>query len=198
MIEAIVFDMGGVFFHPSPGQCCEVLAQHLVTEDDLKSLEDLPELDAYKRGFLDEDTFVRATKPFLPQVEDPRKLFRALALARELNQDLVKLTAELKTHYRIAALSNSDSFLEERIDTFGIGHYFEFVINSYRVQMAKPDSRIFHYLIDKISLEPHQILFVDDLTSNIRVARQLGLHGHVFTTTEGLRRDMAAYGLLEV
>ena len=197
MIEAIIFDMGGVFFQKSQILRTAVLDQYQVSEDWINQIKLLPAYHLYKQGLLSQDDFMREVGPHLPpgagHAED---LFRDLSMARDLNQALVDLAASLRTRYRIAVLSNSDSFLEERIERFGIADLFEFVINSYRVRMRKPDQRIFQHLLNRIELDPEQILFVDDKPSNVSVARELGLYGHVFSSTTGLNQDLREHGLL--
>ena len=197
VIEAIVFDMGGVFFKKSETLRNRVFKEYRLSEDWLEEIKRLPSYHAYKEGQISQDDFMSQVDALLtPGREPAQNLFRDLSLARELNQRLVALTQRLGSRYRTAVLSNSDSFLEERLQYFGVWDLFEFVINSYRVRMRKPDPRIFHHLLYKIALEPEKILFIDDKASNVIVAQDLGMHGHVFSNNADLTRHLAKEGIL--
>lgn len=197
MIHLVVFDIGGVFFNQPPLVRSEVLTRYRITEEDLARLKHHPVYRTYKQGLLSRQGFLEQIGPVLPStVEQPEELFRDLSFCRVLNEKLVEMTSSLRERYRVGVLSNSDSFLEERLQHFGIDHLFEFVVNSYRVQLRKPDPRIFLHLLEQTGMHPRHILFVDDKIANVQAARTLGLHGHVFRTVDALRTDMAAYGLL--
>lgn len=198
MIDAVVFDMGGVFFETDPEAHAQVLAQHGLAAADLYRLRHLPVYKTYKAGEVDAATLAAELNPHMPgPAPDAEGLFRDLAMARVLNGELVGVAEKLRRTRRVAVLSNSDSFLEERIERFGIMDLFEFVINSYWVRMRKPEPRIFHHLLARIAVAPSRILFVDDKAANIRTARECGLHGHVFRDNEGLMEDLAAWSLLD-
>lgn len=196
MIEAIVFDIGGVFFEKADPLRNQVLEQYQISEEWLARVRQMPAYKEYKDGYMTRDDFMSHVDPMLrPGVGRATDLFRALSLARDLNRDLVNLTHRLKTRYRVAVLSNSDSFLEERLQHFGVWDLFEFVINSYRVRLRKPDPRIFEHLLDRIELEPGKILFIDDKVANVSVARDLGMHGHVFSNNADLTQHLAMAGI---
>ena len=197
MIQAIVFDIGGVFFEKSDALRTRVLKHYHISEDWLEKIKQTASYQVYKEGQMTQQEFMSQVDALLMPGTGPAKdLFRDLSLARELNQRLVDLTQRLGIRYRIAVLSNSDSFLEERLQYFGVWDLFEFVINSYRVRMRKPDPRIFQHLVHKIALEPEKILFVDDKAANVTVAQNLGMHGHVFSNNADLTQALATLGIL--
>ena len=196
VIQAIVFDIGGVFFEKSDALRTRVFTHYHISEDWLEKIRQTALYQIYQEGQMTQEDFMNYVDAWLTPGTGPAKdLFRDLSLARQLNQRLVDLTRRLRTRYRIAVLSNSDSFLEERLQYFGVWDLFEFVINSYRVRMRKPDPRIFQHLLHKIALEPENILFVDDKAANVTVAENLGMHGHVFSNTVDFTRHLAMEGI---
>ena len=74
--------------------------------------------------------------------------------------------------------------------------WFEGVVVSGRVKLAKPDPAIFRYLLDTYGLAARDILFVDDHEPNIVAARSLGMATHHFRFAADLRADLVARGLL--
>lgn len=57
---------------------------------------------------------------------------------------------------------------------------FDGLVFSGEVKMAKPDVRIFRYLLDTYSLDPKDCIFIDDAPSNINGAENVGIEGYLF------------------
>jgi 2-haloacid dehalogenase len=70
------------------------------------------------------------------------------------------------------------------------------VVISGEVKAVKPDPRIYQILLRRSHIDPRRAVFIDDAVANIETARQLGLHGVVFTGAEALRRALSALRLL--
>ena len=198
MTKAIIFDIGGVFFTKSETMRRQVLDRYGVTETWLQQLRTRPEYALYKQGQLSYETYLASVDPLLPTggAGSSEDLFWALSLARNLNSGLVDIARILKAQYRVAVLSNSDSFLERRLRHMGVWNLFEFVINSYRVKLRKPDPRIFQLLMDRLALKPQEVIFVDDKESNIAAAQAMGINGHVFSANQELEDWLSAQGVV--
>jgi putative hydrolase of the HAD superfamily len=52
--------------------------------------------------------------------------------------------------------------------------YFDHVFNSYHLGKGKRDPTLFHDIAARLGLEPAEILFVDDLKSNVECAQSAG------------------------
>ena len=63
----------------------------------------------------------------------------------------------------LAVISNNDGKTEEKCEELGIREYFQFIADSTKLAMAKPDSRIFHFVLDKLGLSPDEVIHVGDL-----------------------------------
>lgn len=92
---------------------------------------------------------------------------------------------------KVIAVSNADDQLEDRLTEFGVIDLFDYVINSARVGLAKPDPRIYRLALTKADTSPEQCLFVDDKARNIEPAAALGMKTWVYsgfdTFTEAVR-----------
>jgi 2-haloacid dehalogenase len=70
------------------------------------------------------------------------------------------------------------------------------VVISGEVKAIKPDPRIYRVLLGGCGIDPRRALFVDDVVANVETARQLGLHGIVFTGPGALRQELVELRLL--
>jgi 2-haloacid dehalogenase len=70
------------------------------------------------------------------------------------------------------------------------------VVISGEIKAIKPDPRIYQVLLGGCRIDPRRAVFVDDAVANVETARQLGLHGIVFTGPGTLRRELAELRLL--
>ena len=87
------------------------------------------------------------------------------SLASQLYQHGVK-TGILSNVWRIAAMV-----------VYFLRDYrgFDPVILSYKVRVRKPDIKIYQIAVQKLDLEPKEVLFVDNLAANITAAKKFGM-----------------------
>jgi 2-haloacid dehalogenase len=111
----------------------------------------------------------------------------------------VAVLAELRAAgVPLYALSNwsAETFRLTR-GRFPFLEWFDGLVVSGEEGVTKPDRRIFELLIERFGLVPAATLFVDDSAANVTAARDLGLDAVRFRDAAGLRRDLAARGLLD-
>jgi 2-haloacid dehalogenase len=115
------------------------------------------------------------------------------------HEDSVAVLRELHEHrVPIYALSNwSAEKFPHAEELYEWLDWFDGVVVSGRVKLAKPDPAIFRYLFETYRLEPRDVLFVDDYEPNIVAARELGMATHHFRDAARLRADLVTHGLLE-
>ncbi|KAM5308201.1 bifunctional epoxide hydrolase 2 [Glossophaga mutica] len=53
--------------------------------------------------------------------------------------------------------------------------HFDLLIESCRIGMAKPDPQIYKFVLDTLKASPSEVVFLDDLGSNLKPARDLGM-----------------------
>lgn len=69
-------------------------------------------------------------------------------------------------------------WLDERDRFF---QYFDHIYNSYHLGKGKRDPSLFHDIAARLALPPAEILFVDDLQSNVERAREAGWQAVQYT-----------------
>lgn len=75
----------------------------------------------------------------------------------------------------VAVLSNMNPLGGWGIRTLGLYRGFAPVILSYQEGVRKPDPRIYQIAIKKLGVKPSEILFIDNLVENVRVAQAAGI-----------------------
>lgn len=110
----------------------------------------------------------------------------------------VEVLDELRaTGVRLLALTNWSA------ETFSIARHrypflewFDAIVVSGEIRLAKPDPQIFQHLLERHDLDPTRTVFIDDSASNVEAAARLGMIGIRFEGAAGLRRDLVRLGLL--
>lgn len=64
-------------------------------------------------------------------------------------------------------------------------------------RLIKPDPKFFKLLESRHAVVPARAIFVDDLTKNTQVAKDLGYQVHVFENASRLRADLQARNILD-
>jgi putative hydrolase of the HAD superfamily len=75
-----------------------------------------------------------------------------------------------------------------------LDRWFDVVVVSYEVGLAKPDRRIFELCLSRLGAQPGETLFVDDREDNVAAAERLGLRAFLFTGDDAARRLADAVG----
>lgn len=84
-----------------------------------------------------------------------------------------------KDGYRMGIISNAghDEDVQQLVKTFGIAHYFDFILTSAACSYRKPHPRIFEIALSKWYFLPAEAVMVgDNLDADIRGAQHVGLH----------------------
>jgi putative hydrolase of the HAD superfamily len=85
--------------------------------------------------------------------------------------------ASTKEKYRLAVISNSDGRMAERLETVGLGEFFERVIDSGNVGHEKPAPQIFQAALAAMSVAAERAVYVGDIYSiDYLGAHNVGMH----------------------
>lgn len=107
--------------------------------------------------------------------------------------DFVK---SLKGKYKLGMISNQiEDWLEGEIKKHKLDKLFEVIVTSYHSKKAKPDSMIFHELLEKLEVKPEETVFIDDQEKNIIVAEKLGFKPILFENLTKLKQNLEKLGV---
>jgi putative hydrolase of the HAD superfamily len=105
--------------------------------------------------------------------------------------EMRSLIASLHPDYRLGILSNWDDGLEEILeDKLDVAQYFDAVLNSHRIGVAKPEEEAFREALRRLQASPDEVLFIDDLRRNTEAASKLGFHTHHYRNFPTLANEL--------
>ncbi len=122
----------------------------------------------------------------LPETDAAIAEFRAEFFGGdEVDYEMIAEIDSLRPKYKTALLSNAwddlRGMLEEK---WQIAYAFDHLTISAEVGIAKPDTGIYTFTLEKLGVAPEEAIFVDDFIENIAAARKLGMHGIHFQEKE--------------
>lgn len=114
----------------------------------------------------------------------------------ELMPGIPELLAKLHGRYQLAILSNAAPNMEHRIGVLcGLSKWFDPIISSATIGIAKPDRRAYEHTLQAIGRRPEECFFVDDTKANVEAAEAMGIRGYHFGDTPGLIAALRAQGV---
>jgi putative hydrolase of the HAD superfamily len=66
---------------------------------------------------------------------------------------------------KLAVVSNADGNVERDAKDFGLAQFFDTIVDSHVVGVAKPDPRIFHIALERLGVTPQEARFAGDIYS---------------------------------
>jgi putative hydrolase of the HAD superfamily len=187
---AILFDAGGVLLLPGGAQVSAMFADAGIGLEASRCRDAWSDAlaDADQRGDLDQASVIDGWVRHAGTPPESRARAR-IALSEELRRTRVawhepvdgahETLAALQSHgMRLACISNSDGTVEHELEILGLAQYFEFIIDSAVVGIAKPDPEIFRLAIDRMSnLAPDECVYVGDtIHFDVKPATHAGLY----------------------
>ena len=201
MIKTIFFDIGGVLIDIHPERTYQYLSDSADVEVSMVK-ESFPwdAHDQYERGIMNNEDWFITYKESLPQ---PCCLKRSdfwnawkLLLGEEKNT--VNILEALNKQYSIWLLSNTNpKHIQDEIEK---RYLFPSLVNgavySYDVGFRKPEKEIYEIAMQRANTKPQECLFIDDLLENIQAAKQIGIEGIHFRSSEQLKQDLVHLGII--
>lgn len=149
-----------------------------------------------ENGKIDADTFCRkmAEASGREHVSWEEAQHCWLGFLRDVPVERLHYLLELKKHYHVCLLSNTNPFMmsftrSSKFSSDGkpISFYFDTLFCSYEMKAYKPDSEIFIKVLDTDKMIADETLFLDDSMKNIVAAQRLGLQTLYVKTNEDWR-----------
>lgn len=107
-----------------------------------------------------------------------------------LNRELLDIIKNIKPNYKIAILSNaSQEMIEEALKQNGVRELFDAIITSSKTGLVKPQPEIFELALTELGVIAQEALFIDDSSSNVTAAKELGLNSILYKGLEDLQGE---------
>lgn len=101
-------------------------------------------------------------------------------------QQTMDLIAELKPDYKLAMLTNVGSryALDQRFKPGELDELFEVIVASGEVGWEKPAPEIYTMTVDKLAVEPHECLFIDDIEQFAKAGEGIGMQSYTYVNNQ--------------
>ncbi len=198
MIKAVVFDLGGVVFQNGTKLFLEELSkQYNLGHEFVNSVVNGKAGDMYREGKITRDEFWERVSKELGIIVNIDELESAWINKYTLIEETKEIIDELKKEYRLFYLSDN---VRERVQQINTKHnfieWFEGGIFSHEVGVRKPHPDVYKAAIQKIGVDPSEIVFIDDKEKNLKPADELGMNALLFSTPHQLREDLIKLGVI--
>ncbi len=183
MIEAVLFDYGGVVLHEDPADYDRIGGRHGFPPGILWTLaHSIPEYLPSRIGQLSAEEFLDAMRRHLAGFAPAGRVDATLAAIAAHYADQPPVRPEmrivleaLRPRVRLGLLSNATRGSTARLQANGVGDLFDVLLCSGDIGLAKPDPAAFALALERLGVRAERCLFVDDVAENVRVAQRLGL-----------------------
>ena len=107
-------------------------------------------------------------------IDEFKRLYEEELSSVKYYKEVVNFAHSLKNRCKIAILSNLMPFDKKRIDNQYDLDEFDYVYLSFEIGLKKPDKQIYEYVLNDLKIDANDILFIDDDTYNISMAKECG------------------------
>jgi glucose-1-phosphatase len=195
-IKNIIFDLGGVLIDLDINKTYLELEKLL----DVKAEEIYPKyqsyFDEYEKGELITENFLWKLQNISKNVPESPELIKAWnAMILGWVEEKLKFLYEIKNNYNIYLLSNTNELhihhvrknlkKHQGIQNFET-EFFKKAYYSHELNMRKPSTAIYEYVVKDSNLATEETLFIDDNLDNVIAAKSIGLFVHHHKTNASI------------
>jgi glucose-1-phosphatase len=185
-VKNIILDLGGVIFDVSYHAAAEAYVKLGIKNFDKLFSQKKQEhfFDDYEKGIISDEKFrEEIRKHILNPVADGEIDAAWNALLFTIPPERMKFVQSLKDQYSLFLLSNTNGIhlkavkeiLEKDFGKNVLENAFEKMYFSCELNMRKPDTEIFNFVLEENNLKREDTIFIDDSIQHVEGARQAGL-----------------------
>jgi putative hydrolase of the HAD superfamily len=186
MVEAVIFDFGGVLTTSPFEAFARFEREHKLPADIIRRTNAANHLDnawarferaevdieAFDQLFADESRALGAEvrgKDVLP------------LLAGDLRPEMVEALKRIGENFKTGCITNNlpanaiGSAAGRRLYIAEVMALFDHVIESAKIGLRKPDPRIYQMMVETLQVDPNNCVYLDDLGINLKPARAMGM-----------------------
>lgn len=182
MIRALIFDCFGVLYRDNLSMLYDA-----VPLESHPAMQDI--IHATDHGFLSRDEYYEKIAELAGiTTADVQKIEQR---QHQRDESMIAYTQTFKPEYKIGLLSNIDSgSMEKLFPEPQRSELFDVFVISGDIGIAKPTLEIFEIAATRLGLRPEECVMIDDLPKNVDAAKQVGMHGILFTTQYNLEQEL--------
>src|SRR5271169_220159 len=186
MFEAVVWDFGGVLTSSPFEAIARFEAERGLPDDIIRRTNATNHLEnawaKFERAEVDIEAFDRlfATESRALGAEVRGKDVLPL-LAGDLRPEMVEALKRVKAKFKTGCIANNlpanaiGSASGRTLYMAEVMVLFDYVIESAKIGLRKPDARIYQMMVETLKVNPKNCVYLDDLGVNLKPARELGM-----------------------
>lgn len=158
--------------------------------------------DRWERGKITLQEYLAETVFYRPRSFSLQEFFGQMRNASQvLHPEMIQLLRTFRKQRTgpqdagIYLLSNeSRELMEYRIPSFGLRGLFDAYVVSAYIGLRKPEAAFYRCTLELSQREPEECVFIDDREENVNAARECGIRGIRFETSQQVIADLADLG----
>ena len=196
MIEAIIFDVGGVYMQGSFIEFMNKSYKILGIPGEFKTDSIVTFDDDYNKGLINAEECFRKVFGVEISEENMNAIFGLWTNTWKPETQMLSYVKALQRKYVTAVLSNSDPVNSEKYTKEGWYDPFDYLVLSHEVQINKPDPEIYKIILDKVGVPASECVFIDDIQENLDVAsKTFGMKTILYQSFEQMIRELMLLGV---
>jgi putative hydrolase of the HAD superfamily len=206
-IEAVIFDFGGVLTSSPFEAFTRFETERGLPIDIIRRTNAANHLEnawaKFERAEVDIDTFdhLFATESLALGAEVRGRDVLPL-LQGDLRPEMVEALKRIKAQFKTGCITNNlpanaiGSMTGRSLYVAEVMVLFDYVIESAKIGLRKPDPRIYQLMVETLKVDPKNCVYLDDLGVNLKPAREMGMTTIKVTSgTQAIAELEAATGL---
>lgn len=181
MINTLIFDFGDVFINlDKKGAMDNALKIFNLVDFEKDMINANVE---YEIGKLSTEKFFSFYTHKFPHLTEYEVIDAWNYIIKDFPEHRLKFIQDLakEKKYKLILLSNTNAshidFIKENVEFFNdFKNCFDAFYLSHEINLRKPGTTIFDFVIDKNNLNPENCLFIDDTKENTDTASKMGFH----------------------
>jgi putative hydrolase of the HAD superfamily len=191
MIRGVIFDIGGVIIRTPQKEYYSYLSgisgkSTVKVQEIIKS-----RLPSFEAGKITLDKFSAEISKSLGIRKNEFRWIEFYKERVKVNESVVRLASILHKKHITGYLTNVDRNRHAFTVKLFPKNIFDYKFTSFRIGCLKPDPKIYEYVLKKISLDPEELLLIDNEMQNIRSARKLGINAVQFKNVKLLKYKLS-------
>jgi putative hydrolase of the HAD superfamily len=186
MIEAVIWDFGGVFTSSPFEAFARYERERGLPKDLIRRINSMNPLDntwaRFERSELDLDAFDAefAREAAALGHDVPGRDIIPL-LAGDFRPEMIAALKRVKANYKTGCITNNVTANQagsadgRALYAREIMDLFDHVVESSKIGIRKPDPRIYELMCEALGVEPKACVYLDDLGMNLKPAKAMGM-----------------------
>jgi len=193
-ISCVLFDLGGVIVNWHNSWLIQDVSDEFQLQKEKLSKEYYKNLPKIATGKINEKELWNIIGKELESKKlmnlNESLLDRIFQKHCSLNNSMINLSKELSQKgITVGILSNTEPASYSAIEKLTSLDHFEYKFLSYNIGHLKPEPEIYRHVIDNISCPKEELLFIDDLKSNVESARSEGIDAVQYSSYDELLKE---------